>query len=195
MKRIQLFASIAFALTLFSLVSCKKDPVDDLNPDNQRATYAHVNFMRGYGFSPEGCVPTPSFCADEILLTAEQFKNTKPGTNEFFAKPEAVEIRSQGVALRLTGEMEVSQLDEEARHQLFTENRLLFEYETPIKESIVRQAYENAGLDYDGTQFSIKPGAYKVEHIGGSGTGELPAKIVIIITISKDGVTITIKWE
>ncbi len=195
MKRIQFFAWTAFAAILLTFTACQKDPIDDLQPDTNRAYYAHVNFMRGFGFNPQGgCVPTPSMCIEEILLTTEQFKNTKPGTNEFFARPEAKALKADLAALILMGEMELSQLDDEARHQLFDEGRLLFEAETPLPDNVVRQAFENAGLKYEGQRFSIKPGAYKVEHLGG-GNGELPAKIIITITISPDEITITIEWR
>jgi hypothetical protein len=94
--------------------------------------------------------------------------------------------------LMLTAEVETKNLSQRVQAQLFEGRFAEVKESSHIGEELLRQAYANANLPYDGQQLLIKGGRYPINVEGAA--EQRPPRIIIIITISKDGITITIKW-
>jgi len=83
-------------------------------------------------------------------------------------------------------------LSPEARATLLEHRVLEFTEDAVLGEDLLRSAYENSGLPYNGQQLVIKKGSYSIHTEGDPGAR--PIKITITIVIEKDRITIIIKW-
>lgn len=181
MKKFQILSFAAAAILVFGFTSClPEEPVD---PVNER-----TSIWIGLGKRYSSCAESTFFCIRGENITSKEALSLPLEVDDAVGEPLAL---ADG-AIELTMEMETSRLSPHTRQLLFDQKRMVVEEDILLSEGIMRQAYENADLVYEGQMAEILKGAYPVSMPDYD--GEVPLKIIIIITIGNGKVTITIKW-
>lgn len=116
--------------------------------------------------------------------------NVKPNTDEVAALP----LAQKDGSILVTAQMNGNNLSQRAQSLLLDRRLLELGGDIVLGEELLRTAYENAGLPYQGQQIVVPKGAYavKVEEVSGNGTANREIKITI--TIGKVTVIITIRF-
>lgn len=166
-------ALLAILLTIpFS--GCKKD---DLKPTPDLRKPWYIGWLKNF----RTCEKAYFFCIQRdfpLPLPMDTYK--------------AIPVAKQDGSVVVTGEMNTDNLSPEARATLFERGVLELTEDAVLGEDLLRSAYENSGLPYNGQQLVIKKGSYSIHTEGDPGAR--PIKITITIVIEKDRITIIIKW-
>ncbi|MFN4081207.1 MAG: hypothetical protein ACK4NS_09920 [Saprospiraceae bacterium] len=172
-------------LALFSLIALAACQKDDPKPNgDEKAGKIWIGLLRQYNT----CRPFQGlFCIRIDDIFYDKLPLDQLGEDETFATPTITPDSS----LQLTAEVEVEKLSPEARVRLLEEKVLAVEESFVVSENLVRQAFANSGMKYDGQRFVVTKGPKNIEV---NGSGNRPPKITITIIIKRDGVTIIISW-
>lgn len=181
MKKFQILSFAAVAILVFGFTSCL--PEEPVVPINER-----TSIWIGLGKRYSSCAESTFFCIRGENISAKEALNLPLEVDDAVGEPLAL---ADG-AIELAMEVEMERLSPHTRELLFEQKRMVVEEDIVLSEGLMRQAYENAGLPYEGQMTEILKGAYPVL-TPGDGSAP-PAKIIIIITIGNGKVTITIKW-
>ncbi len=177
--------SIAFfaALMAIPFAACVKDPVEP--------TAKQKGIWIGLGKVFNSCSNGSFICIRRDKDFYENMLLQRPNTDEVATLPVA---QADGSIL-ITGKMKGENLSERVRSLLLERRLLEVAEDVVLGEDLLRTAYENAGLTYNGQQVNISKGTYQVEveETGGSGTSE-QRKIVITIKVKGVTIIITIEW-
>ncbi len=177
------FWSFALLASLMAIpfTACKKD---DVTPTHAR----QHGWWIGIGKVFNSCAEGGFICIRRDDRPYPDLLKAPAAVDEVPVRP----VVNRDGSLVLTAEVETKNLSQRVQAQLF-EGRFAETKETiDIGEELLRQAYENANLPYDGQQLRVKAGRYPINVEGAA--GQRPPRITITITISKDGITITITW-
>jgi hypothetical protein len=181
MKKFQILSFAAAAILVFGFTSClPEEPVD---PVNERTSIWIGLYKR---FSD--CYESTFICIRAEYLTAKEALSLPQEVDHAVSEPLAL---ADG-AVELAMEVNTNHLSPFARQMLFSEKLMAVDEDIVLSEGVMRQAYENAGLVYEGQRMQLPKGVYPVSMPDFGDTP--PLKIIIIITISKDKITITVKW-
>lgn len=184
MKKFQIFSLVLMLIFVsISFQSCEKDTSETLSPtDNNRW------IIIGLGRQFNSCRPGGLLCIrTDDLLEKEAF-SLPLELDHALTKP----IILEDGALQMKMKVDIEQLSPELRTQLLEKKALTVEETFQLPEHIMKQAYANAGLKYDGQRAEVAKGVYRITSPDGDGTG--PQLLTITITIKIGKVTITISW-
>lgn len=183
MKRYSVLV-LTFAVTLISSLfsSCAKD--DSTPAPVDKSTGIVIQFRSSF----PNCQPGRSFCIHRDNVPGNELDKLNLETDQFTSKPAVLADGS----VQLSGEIGLEKLSQEALIQLFEERTMTIDETFTLSDSVVKQAYQNAGKSFDGQRVQVVQGVYPVDL---SGSGGAPAlRIKITITISKGEITIKITW-
>lgn len=171
----------AATLLSFTFSSCEKEPPAE--PVNERSA-----IVIGLGKRFIDCNTSYFFCIPLQDFFSKDIPTLSLGTDEFVSEP----VATAAGAIELAMNVDVENLSPRTRTLLLEQKQLILENDIVLNEGVMRQAYENAGLPYNGQQTEVLKGAY---HITTPGAGSpVPQRIKITITVKDGKVTITIKW-
>lgn len=181
MNKQAFFAIAAVTVSAFIFTSCvKEEPVE---PTQERS-----GIWIGIGKRFLSCADGGFICIREDNIDSKELPNLLLGTDEAVGEPVALPNGD----IQLTMDMDVDRLSPRTRRQLLDQRVMIVEEDAVLNQTLVRQAYENAGLPYDGQGAEILKGAYDIDTVGNGGAA--PLRIKIIITIGNGKVTIKIIW-
>lgn len=181
MKKFQVLNFAAAALLVFGFSSCLLE--EPIEPAKER-----TGIWIGIGKRFVDCAEASFICIRSENLTTKEMRGLPLETDQAISEPV---VLADG-AIEMEMEVEVENLSPHARQVLLHEKVLLVEENAVLSEGVMRQAYENSGLPYEGQRAEILKGAYLVSAPDPGGV--VPQRIVITITISKDKITITVRW-
>lgn len=181
MKKTLCFALVLTAI--FGFQSCVKDPGVTEEPTNARTW-----IIIGLGKRFNSCQDARSICIRVEDIKEKEAPNYPLELDEALSEPKAL---TDG-AIQLEMEADVEDLSANARSTFLDEKMVIVDEDFVLSETTMRQAYENAGLPYNGQRTEVLKGAYPVRPLGGAGTA--PQRIKITITIKDGKLTITISW-
>lgn len=181
MNKQAFFAIAAVIVSAFTFTSCVKE--EPVQPTKERS-----GIWIGIGKRFLSCADGNFICIREDNIARKELLALPLGTDEAVGEPVAL----PNGAIQLTMDVDVDRLSPRARRQLFDQRVMVVEENVVLNQTLVRQAYENAGLPYDGQGAEILKGAYDITHVGGGGAA--PLRIKITITIKDGTVTIKITW-
>jgi hypothetical protein len=178
------FLGLAFATVVgISFTACVKDT--DANIPSHTDKWILVGLLREFN----SCQKSVAICIRANNLPDDVVRTYPLEKDEALSKP----LASSDGSLTMELEMDTDQLTEEARFQLFQEKALVVTEDFVVGKEIMQQAYENAGIPYNGQQLEVLKGAYRV-YFESDSTGAEPQRIIITITIHDGVITITIRW-
>ncbi len=154
MKRIQISFFTVLALAILSFTACKKEDIKDNGPKIRNWTSIQLMGDVEHG----KCVPGFSLC----LTTYEYPDNVSvfpTSTDQLWVAPY---LSSDG-KLNFEATIPYNRLSPEAKTQLLDHGFLDFKNDIELDEAIVRQAYEDAGLRYNGEKIIIQKGVYDAQ--------------------------------
>lgn len=182
MKRFQLLSFALVAMMAATFTSCVKEETDV--PAKQR-----TGIWIGLGKRYTTCQDASFICIRQDNIDRRELLQLPLETDEAVSEPVALD----NGAIVLEMDVDTERLSPRTHRQLFSQKVMVVDEDILLSESLMRQAYENAGQPYNGQMTEIVKGAYEVVL---TGNGNVPPRARIIITITiKDGkVTITVRW-
>jgi len=191
MKSVNVFLLALVTFSLFTLSACQKDPVEDIVPEPQTVYFG--NFLLMQDIEHGKCVPGLSFCLTARPEDPHNAETLPLGMDEFLARPK---LNSDG-SLVFEGKLKEENLSPEAAKQFLERRRIVVRNGFTLDEDLVRQAFEDAGIDFGPGEspriFEVPQGEYEVlvdEELDATGQ-----RIKITITIKLGPVTIVIEIE
>jgi hypothetical protein len=181
MNKQAFFAIAAVAVSAFLFTSCVKE--EPAEPAKERS-----GIWIGLGKRFNTCQDASFICIREDNISHKELLTLPLGIDEAVSEPVAL---SDG-AIQLAMDVDVDRLSARTRRQLLDQRVMVLEEDVILSESLMRQAYENAGIPYNGQRTEILKGAYDIANTGGGGTA--PQRIKITITVKDGTLTITIRW-
>ena len=152
MKRIHFSFFAVLALAALSFTACKKEDIKDNAPTVRNWT----KFLLMGDVEHGKCVPGLGLCLTLEQLDPNNASDFPLDIDEMLAEPY---LTSDG-RIQFNASIPASRLSPEAENQLLGRRFLDFKNDIPLPEAIVKQAYEDAGVTYDGQQVTIKRGVY-----------------------------------
>ncbi len=183
MKKSLLGVALFALLLAIPFAACVKDEPAP-QPDSRVAPGWWIGLYKEFN----SCRPARSICIRPGGEPYLNMLNVRLDPDYLAALP----VAKKDGSLEVKGDISTDNLSEEARVGLLERRTLFLQEDVVLGEDLLRTAYENGGLRYNGEQLVIKKGNYAVDVQGKEET--LPSKITITITITKDGITITIRW-
>jgi len=178
----QSFLTIAaVALLSFVFTSCAKE--ETAEPAKER-----TGIWIGIGKRFLSCADGNFICIREDNISQTALRKLPLGTDEAVSEPV---VLANG-AVELAMDVDVERLSPRTRRQLLEQRFMIVDEDIVLSESLMRQAYDNAGLPYNGQRTEVLKGAYDISNTGGG--GPVPQRIKITITIKDGTITITIRW-
>ncbi|MBX2928661.1 MAG: hypothetical protein KF852_12575 [Saprospiraceae bacterium] len=171
----------AVTLLSFTFSSCEKEPPAE--PVNERSA-----IVIGLGKRLIDCNTSYFFCIPLQDVFGKDIPTLSLGTDEFVSEP----VVNAAGAIELAMSVDTNRLSPRTRTLLLEQRQLTLEDDIVLNEGVMRQAYENAGLPYNGQQAEVLKGTYDITTVGNG--GPVPQRIIITITIKDGKVTISIKW-
>ncbi len=153
MKRIQISFFTVLALAVLSFTACKKEDIKDNGPKVRNWT----KFLLMGDVEHGKCVPGLGLCLTLEQLDPNNASDFPLGPDELLAEPYMGSDRS----INFSTSIPASRLSPEAENQLLGRRFLEFKNDIPLPEAIVKQAFEDAGVSYDGHQVTIQSGVYE----------------------------------
>ncbi|GIV31982.1 MAG: hypothetical protein KatS3mg030_284 [Saprospiraceae bacterium] len=180
MKRHRIFSILLLSLALFS--ACKKE---EANPTK---TYGKFQLLADVEHGK--CVPGFGLCLTAATL---DINSTGSSTGLIDEVITSGKINPADGSLHFTATIDKNQLSDEASRQLLVERKIVVKNSFEVDPELVRQAFADSGLNYDGQRFEIPAGTYDVV-VKEEGDPNRPNfRIIIIIKIGPVTIEIIIE--
>ncbi len=181
MKKFQLLSIALVALLAATFTACVKE--EPVAPATER-----LSIWIGLYKQWNSCRDANFFCVRADYIDRSTLPTLALGTDEAVSEPVALD----NGAIEMAMEVNTERLSPRARRQLLEQRVMVVEEDIVLSERLMRQAYQNAGLPYNGQRAEVLKGTYDVIPVGGGGA--VPQRIIITITIKDGKVTITVRW-
>ncbi len=176
------FRSLALLASLVAIpfTGCVKDPVTP-TADERRPS----GWWIGIGKRFNNCADAKFICIVPDDRPFPDMLKVPAEVDQVAALPTAQPDGS----IACTATVNANNLSQRAKSLLLERRVLELDEDVELSSELIRMAYENAGLSYNGQRVAIPKGTYKTE------VSESPAQRTIKITIKVKSVTITIIIE
>ena len=181
MKKFQLLSIALVAILAATSTSCVKEETE--KPAERLSIWIGLN--RWFG----NCANGGFICIIAENVHPREALQLPLGIDEAVSEPVALE----NGAVVMEMEVDVKRLSPSTQRRLFEQRVLVVEEDIVLSETLMRQAYENAGLTYRGQRAEVLRGTYDVVSTGNGGVPS-STRITITITIKDGKVTITVRW-
>lgn len=182
MKKFQLLSFALVAMLAATFTSCVKEETEE--PAKER-----TGIWIGIGKRFLSCEDGGFICIREDNIPGDVLHTLSIGTDEAVSEPVALD----NGAVELEMVVDTKRLSPRTNRMLLEQRVMVVDETIVLSETLMRQAYENAGLPYNGQRAEVARGTYDVLLTGNGGVPP-STRITITITIKDGKVTITIRW-
>ncbi|MAT55674.1 MAG: hypothetical protein CMN32_14455 [Saprospirales bacterium] len=182
MKRIHFSFFAVLALAALSFTACKKEE------SNPTKTFGKFQLLADVEHGK--CVPGSGLCLTAATLDINTTGSSVSLEDEIIATGK---INPADESLHFTATINQSQLSDEASRQLLVDRMVVVKNSFEVDPELVRQAFADSGLSFNGETYTIPAGTYDVQvEEEQDATGQT---LRIVITIKIGPVTIEITIE
>jgi hypothetical protein len=181
MKKFQVLNFAVVALVIVGFSSCQL--VEPVEPAKER-----TGIWVGLGKRFNDCAESNFLCIRTDYISTKEMLGLPLEIDQAVSEPV---VQADG-SIQMEMDVEVENLSPHTRDLLLAKKTLVLDETVVLSGGVMRQAYENADLTYEGQRLEIIRGVYPVSTPDLGGTP--PERISITITISKGTITITVRW-